>query len=129
MTRARRAAAYVRLFADQAGESHFEDLRADLAPANFAPPAPPLHLSAAFPAERLVFLAAPEGWSGEWHPAPHRQVFAFLSGEIEVEASDGERRRFVPGACLLMEDTVGKGHATRNIGAGEVLMAVTQLPE
>ena len=122
-------ASYVRLFADPLGESHFEDLRTELAPADFAPPAPPLHLSPALPAERLVFLAAPEGWYGEWHPAPRRQVFTFLSGEIEVEASDGERRCFVPGDCLLMEDTVGKGHATRNVGAGVVLMAVTQLPE
>jgi hypothetical protein len=50
-------------------------------------------------------------------------------GEIEVQASDGERRRFLPGACLLMEDTLGKGHATRNVGSGAVLMAVAQLRE
>ncbi|MBV9173535.1 MAG: hypothetical protein JOZ81_26015 [Chloroflexi bacterium] len=127
MSRAPTQAAFVRLFADAAGESHFEDVRAELAPADFAPPAPPLLLSPAMRAEGLVFLAAPEGWYGEWHPAPRRQVFAFLSGEIEVEASDGQRRRFVPGACLLMEDTVGRGHATRNVGAGVVLMLVTQL--
>lgn len=120
-------AAYVHLFADDSGESHFEDLHAELTPAAFAPPAPPLHLSAAFGAERLVFLAAPENWYGDWHPAPRRQLFAFLSGQIEVEASDGERRSFLPGSCLLMEDTSGKGHATRNVGTGEVLMAVTQL--
>jgi quercetin dioxygenase-like cupin family protein len=129
MSSLRLEASYVRLFADQAGESHFEDARTELAPADFAPPAPPLHLSPAFPAARFVFLPAPEGWFGDWHPAPRTQVFAFLSGEIEVEASDGERRRFVPGDCLLMEDTVGKGHATRNVGAGVVLMAVTQLPD
>jgi quercetin dioxygenase-like cupin family protein len=75
-----------------------------------------------------VFLAAPKGWSGDWHPAPCRQIFSFLSGEIEVEVSDGETRRFVPGDALLMEDTTGKGHATRNIGEVDVLMAVTQLP-
>jgi mannose-6-phosphate isomerase-like protein (cupin superfamily) len=121
-------ARYARLFADAAGESHFEDCIAILAPADFAPPAPPLHLSAALAAERVVFLTAPEGWYGEWHPAPRRQVFAFLSGEIEVEASDGERRRFVPGTCLLMEDTAGRGHATRNVGTGPVRMLVTQLP-
>lgn len=122
-------ATYVHLFADESGESHFEDVRAELKPADFAPPAPPLHLSSAFGAERLVFLAAPEAWYGEWHPAPRRQMFAFLSGQIEVEASDGEHRRFLPGSCLLMEDTVGKGHATRNVGPGQVLMAVTQLPD
>jgi quercetin dioxygenase-like cupin family protein len=125
MSATRLEAPYVRLFADDAGESHFADVRTELVPSDFAPPAPPLHLSAAFRAERLVFLAAAQGWYGEWHPAPRRQVFAFLSGEIEVEASDGERRRFVPGDCLLMEDTAGKGHATRNTGRVEVLMDVT----
>lgn len=114
---------------DEVGESHFEDVRTELTPVNFAPPAPPLHLSAAFAAERMVFLGAPQGWFGDWHPAPRRQVFTFLSGEFEVEASDGERRRFVPGDCLLMEDTVGKGHVTRNIGAGQALTAVTQLSD
>ena len=88
---------YVRLFADPAGETHFEEVNVELTPADFAPPAPPLHLSAAFPASRFVFLAAPSGWFGDWHPAPCRQIFAFLSGEIEVETSDGERRRFLPG--------------------------------
>jgi quercetin dioxygenase-like cupin family protein len=127
--RTRLEAHYIRLVADQAGELHFADVRTALAPADFAPPAPLLHLSAGFAAERFVFLAAPEGWFGDWHPAPRRQVFVFLSGEIEVEASDGQRRRFLPGDCLLMEDTTGKGHATRNVGTGEVLMAVTQLPD
>jgi hypothetical protein len=121
-------APYIRLFADTAGESHFGDCVAALAPADFAPPAPPLHVSAALAAERVVFLTAPQDWYGDWHPAPCRQVFAFLSGVIEVEASDGERRRFVPGTCLLMEDTAGRGHATRNVGPGPVHMLVTQLP-
>ncbi len=129
MSDPRHHATYVRLFADQAGESHFEDVHIELAPADFAPPAPPLYLSSAFPADRFVFLAAPEAWFGEWHPAPRRQLFTFLTGEIGVEASDGECRRFMPGACLLMEDTAGKGHATRNVGAGPVLMAVTQLAD
>jgi hypothetical protein len=120
---------YLRLFTDQSGESHFEDVSTELAPANFAPPAPPLHLSPALAAERFVFLAAPEGWFGDWHPAPRRQMFSFLSGEIEVEASDGQRQRFAPGDSLLLEDTTGKGHASRNVGPGEALMAVTQLPE
>ncbi len=119
---------FVRLFPDSGGQSHFEDISIRLAPADFAPLAPPLHLSEAFAATRFVFLAAPPGWYGDWHLAPCRQIFAFLAGEIEVETSDGERRRFLPGDSLLMEDTVGQGHATRNVGKQEVLMAVTQLP-
>lgn len=119
---------YLRLFADESGDSHFVEACVELVPGNFAPPAPPLLVSTAFEAVRFVFLAAPSGWSGDWHPTPCRQIFSFLSGEIEVEASDGDTRRFVPGDSLLLEDTTGKGHASRNTGAVDVLMAVTQLP-
>jgi hypothetical protein len=35
---------------------------------------------------------------------------------VEVEASDGEVRRFGPGEAVLVEDTGGKGHITRNVG-------------
>lgn len=61
---------YVHLFADGLGDSHFAEVSLELTPADFAPPAPPLLLSPGFPAARLVFLAAPQGWFGEWHPAP-----------------------------------------------------------
>jgi quercetin dioxygenase-like cupin family protein len=39
-----------------------------------------------------------------------------LSGEIEAEVSDGEVRRFGPGAVILLEDTSGPGHITRVVG-------------
>ena len=37
-------AQYVRLYVDEAGESHFEDIDVELAPQEFAPPAKPLHI-------------------------------------------------------------------------------------
>ena len=120
---------YVRLYADAAGESHFEDVEIDLAATNFAPPAPPLHVSPFSPAERYGFLIMPPGWDGDWHPTPRRQIFFYLAGEVEGEASDGERRRFGPGSITLVEDTTGKGHRSRNAGTTDVLVAVVQLPE
>jgi hypothetical protein len=38
---------------------------------------------------------------------------ANLQGEMEIEASGGETRRFGPGTMLLVEDRTGKGHRTR----------------
>jgi len=38
-----------------------------------------------------------------------------LDGEIEIETSLGKKRTFKGGEILLMEDTEGKGHKTRNI--------------
>jgi hypothetical protein len=48
-----------------------------------------------------------------WHVAPQRQFAINLTGELEVEVSDGARRRIGPGDLVLLEDTYGKGHVTR----------------
>ena len=120
---------YVRLYADEAGESHFEDRAAPLASVDFAPPAPPLDVSAPEAASRFLFLSAPAGWAGEWHPVPRRQWMLYLAGEIEVEASDGELRRFGPGSVTLVEDTTGTGHRSRVVGGTAALLAVVQLPD
>jgi len=41
---------YTRVYADENGESHFEDVEVEFSPVDFAPPAPPLDLSAFAPA-------------------------------------------------------------------------------
>jgi len=38
-----------------------------------------------------------------------------LDGSIEIETSLGIKRTFRAGEILLMEDTHGKGHKTRNL--------------
>jgi len=120
---------YVRAYADENGESHFEDVEVGLTPVDFAPPAPPMNLSAFTPATQFGFVSAPLGWYGDWHPTPRRQIFFSLSGEIEAEVSDGEMRRFGPGSVTLLEDTWGKGHTSRVVGSADVLLAVVQLED
>ncbi len=107
---------YVRIYADSAGRSHFDDAQIDMRLADYAPPAPPVSVSDVIPAEGVVFLSSPVGWFGDFHPAPRRQFIFFLSGELEVEVSDGETRRFGPGSVLVVEDTVGHGHVSRVVG-------------
>ncbi len=46
-------------------------------------------------------------------PGAARQLVVVLSGEMEVETSDGEKRRFGRGDMLLADDTSGSGHITR----------------
>jgi hypothetical protein len=55
----------VRLYADAAGESHFEDVSVGPRPVDFAPSAPPLNVGALGPASRCFFLGGPPGWPGE----------------------------------------------------------------
>lgn len=69
------------------------------------------------------------GWHGDWHPAPRRELVIYLSGEGEIEASDGEVRELTPGTVLLAEDTRGKGHITRVTGSSEVSLVIVLLPD
>ena len=108
--------------------SHFEDASVALGELALAPPAPPVLLSDPAAADRMMFMAFPAGWFGDWHPAPRRQFFFQLSGELEVEVGDGELRRFAAGSVVLVEDLAGRGHTTRVVGDAEVRAAVVQLP-
>lgn len=120
----------VRLFADERGESHFEDLEFPLSPVDFAPPAAPLNIAPFLPTGQSLWVGASAGWAGEVpHPSPRRQIFCLLQGEYEVIASDAETRRFPQGSVLLLEDTWGKGHSTRISSQGDVLILALVLAD
>ena len=119
----------IRLYVDEEGESHFEDAEIAFQERDFVPPAPPLLLSSFLPAESYGFEVVPPGWYGDWHPAPGRVLAIYLTGQGEIEASDGEVRALTAGTILLAEDTIGKGHISRNTGSSEALVAIVQLPD
>jgi len=106
---------YTRLYTAANGESHFDEIEVEFAPNDFASSSPPLNLSEFAPATEFGFMSAPAGWSSDWHPSSGRNFFVVLTGEWEVTASSGETRRFAAGSALLVEDTAGKGHASRVI--------------
>jgi hypothetical protein len=121
-------ASYTRLYADEQGESHFEDVESALLPVDFAPPAAPLNVAALFPAVRCGFVGAAPDWGGEVpHPTPRRQLFCTMRGAYALTASDGTTRHFREGQLLLLEDTEGKGHSTRVIGAEDLLVFAVAL--
>ena len=114
-------AAYFRLFADEEGESHLEEIHSDLNPVDFAPGIPSLLISQDIAANSASFFGAPAGWEADWHPSSGRHLFAVLTGVWEVTASDGETRTFSKGDVLLVEDTTGKGHSSKIVGDEESL--------
>jgi hypothetical protein len=61
---------YVHIYADQSGDSHFEDVEAAMSLTNFAPPAPPVDMSSLMSSTTVGFLAIPTGWYGPPHPVP-----------------------------------------------------------
>lgn len=115
---------YVRLCNDKAGASHFERASLEFNEADYRPPAPLLFVSHAYPADGLQFVRLPAGWTGDSIRPPKHQFLVCLRGHLEVTASDGEKRSFGPGDCVLMEDVSGKGHHTRVKGADECVAAI-----
>ncbi len=120
---------FVRIYTDDARDSHFEEIEVELTTRDFAPPAPPIDLTEVMPATGVAFVRFPLGWFGDWHPTPRRQFFIFLAGELAGETSDGDQRRFGPGSVALVEDTTGKGHRSWVVSDGDVLATVDQLPD
>ena len=118
---------YARLFADDNGESHFEDVDIELSPSDYVQSAAPLDLSATFPANHAGFMRAPAGWSSDFHVSSARNLFFVLTGEWEVTASDGESRRFEVGSALLVEDTTGQGHSSQMVSATDSVAAIVEL--
>ena len=119
----------LRIWADQNGESHFEDVDVAFEESDFVPPAPPVLLSAQEPATGYILERVPPGWHGDWHPAPGRILAVYLTGKGDIEASDGEVRPIESGTILLAEDTTGKGHITRVTGIEEVIVVIVTLPD
>jgi quercetin dioxygenase-like cupin family protein len=118
---------YMRLFAGSDGESHIEEVEAELAPVEYAPPAPPIDISAPVDTAATVFVRFPAGWESDWHVSPRRQLLVILSGELTGTASDGKTLALGPGGVLAMEDTHGKGHLGRVTSGGDVLTVMVQL--
>ncbi len=91
-----------RLYTGKDGESHFEETEVEIEKIQAA--------------EGIVFRQVPPGQVLDWHPAPRRQYVITLSGQGEIETSDGTVRRFGPGDIMLADDTTGRGHVTRVVG-------------
>jgi hypothetical protein len=120
---------YSRLFANSDGSSSFDDQETELAVGFAAPPAEPLYTAKFSPAVESFWMGAVPTWKGDIpHPAPRRMAFVTVQGEYQITASSGETRKFPAGSVLLIEDTTGVGHETKNISAGDTIVFAVGLP-
>ena len=99
---------YVRLYAGEDGQSHFEDLE---------PPRDPYNATTVQESAGFSFRRAEPGEFIDWHIAPRRQYVITLSGQVEIGIGDGTVRRFGPGDVMLAEDLTGLGHTTRVVSS------------
>jgi quercetin dioxygenase-like cupin family protein len=116
-----------KLYADEAGESHWEDVAVELEEKVFAPPARDIEISEPEPAKQMVFLRLRAGWDEPIHPTPVRQTLICTAGTVRVTASDGTARDIGRGDVWHMADLDGKGHHTRVIGDEDFEAVIVQL--
>ena len=98
-----------RVCSDGEGGSHFEDLDVPLEASGYG------SLSQLVPAAGVYFRETPVGGALDFHNAPRRQFIVNLSGCVEIETTDGEKRQLRAGDIMLADDVAGRGHITRDI--------------
>ena len=101
------------IYADVNGETHFRRESVEFEPNHYAPPSPPLEISAETPVTTSLFLVAPPGWDDAFHATPRRQYAVLLDGELSVTASDGETVMMKAGDMVLLNDAGSKGHLSK----------------
>ncbi len=99
-----------RVYADANGDSRFEEVEVPLTDRGEIG-----RLSENIQVTTLQMRTVSADYDYDFHHAPQRQYIVLLDGGVEIESSLGEVRQFQTGEILLMEDTSGKGHRTRNL--------------
>jgi hypothetical protein len=100
------------LYADAKGESHWRDIEVEWVEETRGG-----KLSKRLPATGIIFRQVPPSYDLDWHPAPRRQYIINLDAGVQITASDGEARVIGAGEVVLVEDTHGKGHLSKAVGA------------
>lgn len=106
---------YTRIVGTDEDGSKFEDGELQLTEQQVADGVPPMFVGGLSSLAGVVLLRS-AAFDSDPHPAPRKQWVVMLRGAIEVEVSDGTRRRFAPGDLVLVTDTTGAGHSTVAVG-------------
>lgn len=122
--------AYVRLYADASGITHFADEQLVLTPAGAGVTAEErLFVNRLGDLKGVVFARLKAGTNEDWHLAPRRQFMLCVRGIVEITAADGEKRRMKPGQFMLLEDLSGRGHRTHALGNEDHVALALPVPE
>ena len=99
-----------RIYTDSNGDTRFEDISIPLNDAGEIG-----KLSEGLPVKTIIFREVEASYDYDFHNAPQKQYLILIDGGIEIETTLGEKRQFKAGDVLLLEDTDGKGHRTKNL--------------
>jgi len=108
------------LFTGPDNQTHAEEVELKFNPGS------PAEVSKMMPITGAELHRTAGGSVDDWHRAPRRQYVITLSGHGEVEVTGGKKISMGPGHIDLVEDTTGKGHITKVLGAED--RVTLQLP-
>jgi hypothetical protein len=107
-----------RIYAGDDGKSHFEDLWLPLEEVTDHPcptiTGESIGFMGGLPATQVSWRVTPPGGDHDFHWSPGRALQFTLSGLLELELGDGDRRRFGPGDSFMLDEQ-GKGQGHRSI--------------
>ncbi len=106
---------YTKVVTTDDGGSAFEDAEISLNETRIADGVPPMFAGGMPSGGNVIFLQS-AGFDSAPHPAPREQWVVMLRGAIEVEVTDGSKRRFGTGDLVFVSDTSGRGHVTQAVG-------------
>lgn len=106
--------AITRLYTGPDHESHFEDITVPLKEAGGIG-----SLSSRVPTTGMIFRTMPGDYKMDWHNTETRQYVVIVSGAVEMEVGNGEKRLFQQGDIILSEDKTGRGHKSRSVKGQE----------
>jgi len=99
-----------RIYSGDDGESHLEDIEIEMAESGLAG-----LMSEPVAATSVIFREVTGDYNLDFHCAPRRQYVVNLTGSVEIETGNGDKRLLGPGSILLAEDTTGRGHISRAV--------------
>jgi hypothetical protein len=106
----------VRVYADEAGDTHLADIDVPDAEDVGGGVAGLLSLGDIPATTMSLSQSAGHRADMDFHTPGRRQLVAFLRGALEVTTTTGETRRLEAGDCLLADDVDSKGHISRDVG-------------
>ena len=124
----RQSLGYTVVFSDQQGVTHFREETLPWQTSQTPDRRLPASLTPYLDAQKVGFLRLPVGFDADWHPAPSKRFVVLLSGTMELEVGDGQRRTFAAGSIVLVTDVAGRGHRTINIGTEDALAIWVPVP-
>ena len=120
---------YVRVYTGTDGITHFADEQLTLTSSGASGAEAQLTVSPIGDVKGATFASLKAGVTEDWHVAPRRQFMVVIRGTVELSVADGQKRRFVPGQFVLLEDTTGKGHVTHIPGPEDHVALAVPVPD